>query len=216
MSIAEAWSSGRPVFSRLPGTNGAYTENQVADWLTAYWDELLVETKVKIQEIPTRQLEPITADENWLDFLAPLAGWDSRYWDVSYPLEGKRNLIQNSYSGVSIWENKGTQRVLTFVLSQVGLKNRVVIPGDFLIDISRVGDAIGDRFWEYKIILPTAYRGMDEEKLARRIEYLFGCAWCSCAFEFNDAPFVEITALQDSSGNVVATNLNQGLDVTNG
>jgi hypothetical protein len=216
MSIAEAWASSRPVFVRLPGTNGGYTENPIADWLTQYWDELLVGTLGKLRDIPARQLNPLTADEDWLDFLAPLTGWDSKYWDKNYPIAGKRQLLANSFVGASIWKNKGSADVLSFVLAQAGIQNRVMVRGDFLVGISEVGDPIGTLEWEYAILLPTAYESTDKERAARRINKLFGPAWCEAFWVYDDAPFIITELLADDEGRAIADENDSILDVSNG
>ena len=214
--IYEAWISDRPIFNRLPGVNGAYSENAIADYLTGYWDELLVSTRETVEEIEERQLDPLLCDPQWLDFLAPLLGWDAKYWDKNYPIAGKRQLLNNSYQGLSIWENKGTRDVLSFVLTQVGVMNRVIIPGDFLINISHVGDLIGTREWEYTIILPVGYAGQDKEKLTRKIRSLFAPAWCDWDFIFNDDPFIVSTVMIDGTGKTIATETNKAIEVSNG
>jgi hypothetical protein len=197
MQTAEAWATGRPIFSRLPGANEGYTGNEVADWLTDYWDALLVSTKGTIDDLRDRQLNPTTCDPEYLDYLAPLCGFYGEYWDRNWAIEGKRALLAVAYS--EIWINKGTKEVLEFVLNSLGVRSLVEVTGDFRVGLSEVGDRLGTLPWDYTIWLPPAYKDQPQETLARRVNYLFGVLWCEWRIGFDPERFIdyEVLATED-------------------
>lgn len=170
----EAWSTERPIFSRLPEV---YQDNEVADWLTIYWDELLASLKYKIDDLP-RQLSPLTCDDKWLDFLAPLCGFTGDYWDRDWKSSSKRLLLTNSYK--FIWSNKGTRTVLSFVLNALDIDHTIWEGSKFVLGVSQLDiDSLGTAAWEYKILLPNYYQYKGYEwKLAEKINKLFGPLWC--------------------------------------
>ncbi|MBD2515181.1 hypothetical protein H6G93_09205 [Nostoc sp. FACHB-973] len=170
----EAWASGRPIFYRLPEV---YQENEITDWLTYYWDELLINSKLKVDDLP-RQLNPEICDANWLDFLAPLCGFTGEYWDKDWSTNSKRILLKNSYS--NIWPNKGTRQVLSLVLNALDIEHIIWSGSNFVLGVSQVSvDPLGSTGWTYKILLPLKYQPNGYEfKLARKINKLFGNLWC--------------------------------------
>lgn len=178
-----AWNSGKPISSRLPEV---YQENEVAEYLTQFWDELLVGTKLKIDDL-SRQLNPLECDENWLDFLAPLCGFTEVYWDKTWGAGAKRLLLHNSYS--TIWPNKGSKEVLSLVLTCFNIQHLITSRGDFIIGSSSVGDALGTSAWEYIIYLPTIYRNKTQQKLTEKLNILYGPCWCSTEIIFNNSVF---------------------------
>jgi len=184
MQTSEAWASGRPIFSRLPDV---YKDNLIADYLTAYFDKLLIETKAKVDDLP-RQLNPITCDENWLDFLAPLCGFTGEYWEKAWKVNAKRLLLSNSYQ--NIWSNKGSKTALSTVLTCFGINHVITNRGDFILGASQVGvQTLGTTAWEYVIYLPTIYRDREEYKLTKKLDKLFGPLWCDREIIFDDKYF---------------------------
>jgi Phage tail protein (Tail_P2_I) len=204
MNTFEAWATGRPIYSRLPGMQGAYNENPVADWLTDFWDQILIESKAKVDLISAKQLNPLDCDAEWLDYLAQLFGFTGEYWDVSWDVAGKRLLLSNAYQGVNIWGNKGSAAVLTFVLAALGVQNKVVVSGDFLVNISEVGDPIGENPWDYTIYLPERLRGKSEAQLAEKMNRLYGPCWCESRVMFDDSEFFT-TLFLVGDGEILAT-----------
>ena len=192
-AIKEAWDSGRPIYTRLPRRNEGY-ENNPTDWLTDYWDKLLVETKVKVDDIPIRQINPLTCDDSWLDFLAVLYGWDEKHWQKSWAIESKRLLLSRSYD--FIWENKGNRDVLSYVLNSLFIKNRILEIGDFIIGSSTVGQPIGTSPWEFTVVLPVLYRNSNVFPLVEYIVARFSPCWCEVTYEYNDEPFRETELLE--------------------
>jgi phage tail P2-like protein len=186
-STYEAWSSGRPIFSRLPEV---YQDNQLSDWLTVYWDEMLASLKSKIDDLP-RQLSPLTCDENWLDYLAPLCGFTGEYWDRNWKASSKRLLLNNSYS--FIWRNKGTRNVLSFVLNALEIDHIIWEGSKWVLGVSQVSiDILGTSAWEYKILLPNYYQYKGYEwKLAEKINRLYGPLWCGSEVRYREG-FVPI------------------------
>lgn len=186
MSTFDAWRDGRPVFNRLPGVNGGYSDNEVADWLTRYWDELLTTLSLGVDDVP-RQIDPLTCDVFWLDFLAIPTGWVGLYWDTTWPESAKRLLLAASLD--FIWPRKGTREVLSFVLNALAIEHVIQEGESFLIGRNEVGDALGEVAWDYTIVLPTRYQNTPVEREARRIDSLFGPLWCSKRLVFSDDLF---------------------------
>ncbi|MBW4421182.1 MAG: phage tail protein [Myxacorys californica WJT36-NPBG1] len=180
----KAWNSGRPVYSRLPDT---YLEDGVSDALTFYWDELLVETKSKVDNFGL-QLDPLTCDAKYLDYLSLMLGWID-VWDVTWSEQAKRTLLDNSYRNIGIWINKGSARVLSFILDTLGVEHFIQIGTSFLVGYSRVGDPIGTVAWDFDIIMRTRSKDSDSAKLAARIKDLFAPVWCRSSIIFDDTRF---------------------------
>lgn len=204
----EAWSSGRPTLARLPGINEAYSGNNVADWLTDFPDRVLTETKTKVDDLP-RQLDPLTCDEEYLDWLSGLCGWYG-IWDEDWDSDAKRLLLSRSYD--LIWRNKGTLEVLSFVLTTLGIQH-IIQPGTaFIIGINEVGDEIGTNAWTYQIVLPPNYYGREETKITERINELFGPVWCSSQIVYEESFFSAIELLALDSETVLSTGDNEALE----
>ena len=124
MQTSEAWRSGRPIYSRLPGVNGQYQDEvpgTIADWLTAHSDLTLVQTQAKILDLP-RQLNPDTCDESFLDFLAILNGFTGPYWDTKWTIAQKRAILTESNW---IWENKGSRIILAYLLAVFAIESTI-------------------------------------------------------------------------------------------
>lgn len=192
MQTAEAWNTGRPIFSRLPEV---YKNNLVADYLTNFFDELLYKTKLKVDDIP-RQLNPLNCDSNWLDFLAPLCGFTGKYWDRSWQDNHKRNLLFNSYK--KIWNNKGSKEGLSTVLSCFEIPHAIGSRNDFILGFSKVGvDPLGNSAYEYTIYLKNSYRDTPQVKLVEKLNKLFGPCWCKSNIEFNNSAIKDYLILDN-------------------
>lgn len=185
VTTAERWSSGRPVYSSLPGVNESY-QTAVADWLTASPDSVLARSKFGLIDDGARQVDPLRCDARWLDLLAPLCGWHG-YWDASWPESSKRQLLANSYT--KIWPYHGTASALSFVLTALGISHVITQGESFIIGRSEIGDEIGEVAWQYDVILPTSLYNSPQEILAKRINRLFGPAWCESSILFDDDYF---------------------------
>ncbi|AFY49020.1 Phage tail protein (Tail_P2_I) [Nostoc sp. PCC 7524] len=182
MQTQIAWQTGRPIFSRLPEV---YQENAIANYLTAFWDELLVNNKARIDDLP-RQLNPLTCDANWLDFLAPLCGFTGEYWDRKWQDNFKRNLIASSYQ--RIWSNKGSRECLSTVLICFKIPHNIATMGDFILGQSKLGvDPLGSLAFKYIIYLRSSYQGTPEVKLVEKLNKLFGPCWCKSEVIFDDS-----------------------------
>ena len=182
----EAWRTERPILNNLPGINGGYSDNDLSDWLTAYWDNLVVRLKVGVDDVP-RQINPLTCDVRWLDFIAIVTGWVGLYWDVTWPVAAKRTLLANSLD--FIWPEKGSSAVLSFVLTALSITHEIQQGESFIIGRNEVGDELGEIAWDYTIVLPTAYQNTPVAREAARINGLFGPLWCSSRIVHDDALF---------------------------
>lgn len=180
----EAWVIEQaPIFSRLPEV---YRDNPVTQYLITFWDELLAATKDNIDDLP-RQLNPLTCDENWLDFLAPLCSFTGIYWDKEWNPLYKRRLLANSYK--YIWSNKGSKDTLSRILTYFNIKHLIVPAGSFIFGESTVGSPLGLGAWEYTIYLPTAYQNRPQFKLTEKLNRLFGPLWCESHIILDDKYF---------------------------
>ncbi|WP_414575325.1 phage tail protein [Anabaena sp. CCY 9402-a] len=174
METKEAWDTGRPIFSRLPGV---YQENEVADWLTVFFDELLVGAKAQVDGIP-RQLDPLLCDDVWLDRINLIFGFSDEYWDRAWPEASKRVLLDGAYT--EIWNKRGTRASLSYVLSALNIEHTIWEGSSFILGTSQLDiNTLGDGSWRYKILLPRryAFNGF-EFQLTRKINRLFGNLWC--------------------------------------
>lgn len=204
MNTHEAWSNNRPVRDRLPGINGGYSENIIADWLTDYPDSVLVDLLNTLNDLP-RQVDPRVSDPNWLDYLAPLFGATNNYWQRDWNDLAKRTLLTEAYT--TIWPGKGTKEVLSLVLITLNILHVIRAKSSFIIGESEVGDAIGSLGWQYELILPSSYYGTSFEKTAKAANSLFSPCWCITTFIYDDQYFSpeELLTVDSESGLLVET-----------
>lgn len=209
----EVWNQRRPIFERLPKLNGGY-DNDISDWLTGFWDELLCDTKDKVSEIPTKQLNPLTCDENWLDFLAQLLGWDRKHWLKKWSVESKRLLLSRSLN--FIWERKGNLSVINYVLKSLKLKALVLEVGSFIIGSDTIGEPIGSNPWIVRILMPTSYQF---DSVLKDVEFIldrFLPCWLQRIYVWTDRPFSDIELLIVGGENqILNENTDKGLDINN-
>lgn len=227
MSSYEAWQSGEPIFARMPDENNSYRSNYVVKILLDYWDKVLSQCARALDGLP-RQFDPEFCDVNWLDFLAPLCGWTAPYWDTNYPESAKRVLLKNSFS--FIWAQKGSRDVLSFILNALGINHIIYIQGSFILGQSTLGtDQLGLDPWDFAVLLPREYiRGGYEFTLAEKMTKLFSPCWCrrTVAYDsfyadlsvagdpvYDIQSFDELDVIQADSGNALATNDNEILEI---
>jgi len=179
----DAWQNGRPVFNRLPDT---YKDNTVSDWVSTGADKELTLARLNLDDL-NRQMNPLTCDARWLDYLSYLCGWTSDYWDRGWPENSKRLLLAGSYS--VIWPKKGSKESLGYVLSSLTIPHVIRESGSFIIGESLVGDPLGAIAWEYDIILPSVLFNSKEFRTTVKINRLFGPLWCKSEIVFDDNVF---------------------------
>lgn len=173
----------RPFYSRLPSeTPNVYQGNSIVDWLGAYWDDLYYDCQSKLKDLP-RQFDPELCDIEYLDFLAPLCGFSSRYWDEDYPTNAKRLLLKNAFT--KVWNNKGTTEQLSFVLDALNIEHKIITPGSFIVGEGQLNiSPLGSGGWQFRVILPIKYNmGGAEYLLCKNIVELFAPCWCEWAIE---------------------------------
>src|SRR6056297_1819255 len=181
MSIFDAWiNEQRPVYARLPGVNeGYYSEDgdNPADWLTDYFDALLMGVKADVEDVRDRQYDPATCDEDWLDYLAAVAGYTDEYWDATWPVAVKRLLIAEAFT--TIWPNKGSLQVFARLFEIFDIDVEVWQSASFIAGVTAVPATIGSPAWRYYLRFTLAYRRTGPEfALARRLDRLFGPVYC--------------------------------------
>ena len=182
-----AWDESKPIYNRLPGDNEGYRRDQnsgdydptedVALWLTTPWDELLVETKGKVDSFYDNYLNPQTALPEYLDWLAQLCGLTGPYWDSQWDVSVKRTLIANSYS--YIWQNKGTRELFEWLFTVFALDAAILVIGDFLFDVTILDAPIGGGNLKYYIVTKLVYlRTSAQWALLEKLNALFGPVFC--------------------------------------
>ncbi len=187
-----AWNTGKPIHDRLPGENEGYRKDEswsgynptidppIARWLTEPWDGLLIEVKTKTENVYATHLNPLTAQPENLDWLAQLCGFTGEYWDVSWSVAVKRQLIAQSL--VDIWENKGSRVLLEWLIQLFGLQARIYLLGEFLADINKAGDVLGGEALHYWLLVKLNYlRTSDEWKLLEKLNRLYSPVYCDSA-----------------------------------
>jgi Phage tail protein (Tail_P2_I) len=203
----EAWTvDQRPLFSRLPGVQGQYSRNSVVDSITKFWDEFLVFQKSQVDLLFTQNLNPLTCDSEYLDYLAYMSGFNDRYWERSYPDSAKRKLIDGAFK--VIWRRFGTFQSLGYVIDCFDIKNRIQKTGDYTVGESLVGDVIGDLGFNYTIFLPTIYQGQAESRRVEQLNFLYGIGYADYSIIYDDSKFVEVDLLLTDDDRLVTTDDN--------
>jgi phage tail-like protein len=104
------YKQGRPTYHSLPIRN--YQDNDVADWLTHWHDQKVVNTANILSNF-YKAFDPFVAPEDYLNFLAYLVGLSQEYWDVKWSNDVKRQLISVAHE---LWSTKGTLLAISKVL----------------------------------------------------------------------------------------------------
>lgn len=189
MAEVDAWALARPILVRLPGESERYYQDPsfehdpeldppIGDWLTVAADEDLMGAKALMERFYEDHLDPATALETSLDWLAQFAGFTGEYWDAEWPTSIKRELIANAYP--FIWEHKGSRVLLEWLISLFTLNAYIYQVGEFLAGIDAVPKAVGGVQLEYYVLVPSmAYlRTSAEWALLRRLNNLYGPIYC--------------------------------------
>jgi len=180
-----AWNEGRPIYARLPSEAEKYNGNPVVDAITQPIDSILVSYKASLDNFSRDFLDPDTARSDALDWLAMNCGFTSNFWDSSWGDAQKRLLIKNSHS--FIWSNKGTERLLIWLLSVFAIDATVYSVGNFLADLSAADDdSVGGDQLQYYVLLPILYETFSPQfLLAQRLNYLYMPVFCDsdCVYD---------------------------------
>jgi hypothetical protein len=209
MSIrGQVWETERPIRYSLPGLFGKYSENAATDYLTLYWDKLLVDSKAKIDGLD-EQLSPLTCEEDFLPLLAVLSGFTGEYDITNYPAEAQRNLIDQSYS--FIWRYKGSQMVLLYVLQQLNFDALVWSGARLIAGETQVPHTIGKQGFKSFVLLPIKFfRQTQEWELAESIVELYSPAYSDCSLCY-DAFFAGFSVAGDPAFDWASISVEQGL-----
>jgi hypothetical protein len=134
-----SWEQNRPVYGRLPYESGNWQGNQVVDWVTSYWDNLLVETKAALDS-PTDWLGyPDELTLPYIDWVGyGLCGY-GKVWDVAWEVDIKRRLIRD---WVAIVPRRGSYDSCAKLVDNV-------CPGATVrnYDVPRADQAVADAAW---------------------------------------------------------------------
>jgi len=178
------WSTNRPIYDRLPSDAERYNGNPIVDAITQPFDSILIQYKAAIDNFERDFLNADTARSDALDWLAMNCGFTSNFWDSSWGDAQKRLLIKNSHS--FIWANKGTERLLIWLLSVFAIDATVFSVNDFLADLSAADDdSVGGSQLEYFIVMPLVYETFSPQwKLAEKLNYLYMPVFCDSAIVY--------------------------------
>lgn len=144
------WDTERPIYKSLPSIFETYQGNDAVDYITQFWDELLIDTKANVDDVE-RQLDPLTCDEEYLPLLSYVTGFTGKYSILNYTVEQQRTLISRAFD--FIWRYKGTEQVLTFILDTLEIPHIIWYSNFLLADISTVPHTIGEGNYKAYILL---------------------------------------------------------------
>lgn len=162
-----SWYDSRPVFSRLP--ERGFKDNAIADALTSWVDEKLTAKADQLQSFYL-QLDPNTASEEYLDYLAFLVGLSGSYWDTEWSAQVKTSLIAASHS--YLWTNRGTLGVIEFVLKTHGITYDIWQDGISILPFT-LPKAFGANRLRFFVRLPLRYARTSQEW--REVERTLQC-----------------------------------------
>ena len=151
-----SWQSQRPIYDRLPKQSETWVGNSVVDWLTSFWDELLIETKAAIDS-PTDWLSA-TPDPYFMDWIGTVLCGFGEIWHPLYPTEIKQRLIEQ---WITISEYRGSERSLTTLVKAIDPGARTQRFGPALAGIAQANYAnVGssDPGLFFLIVSPTLVR----------------------------------------------------------
>lgn len=163
-----SWSTGRPIYGRLPVESGNWQGSPVVDWLTSFWDELLVQHKANLDN-PTDWLgEPDQINEYFIDWVAiGLCGYGS-FWDTRLTLDQKRRVISAYGQSRFRQSRSGLDALVDAIIPGSRIQNTRPARADFAIaGISSVADPQSN---SYQILVPIeSERRSREWRLLDRI-----------------------------------------------
>jgi hypothetical protein len=160
-----------------------YQNSGLAVALGTYFDERVDDVLARVDGFEDKLLDPQNADTHEdLDYLALLYGLRNLYWNESWSIPSKRAMLD-----FDVIKNRGSARSLSHVLFHAGYPNIIELAGDFLVNISEVGDPIGIAPWTYELTLPERFAArMFEIDL---ICYFWQPAWLKRITTYDDEPF---------------------------
>lgn len=187
-----SWKSLRPIFNRLPS---AYRDDNdganASNYLTAFWDELAVEIRTKVSGFYDTYLDPASAPEDWLDWIAQLCGYTEEFWSPAWDARIKRQLIADSYK--RIWVERGTQAGIDYWFDTFELDTyNPVDPSKtvYLIDYFKAGETSapytvgGEAYRWYLRLNESEKRGNPTWKQAAQIAGINSPVWSETSLGF--------------------------------
>jgi len=186
----DRWAEQRPIYYLLPGENEGFLKDPefndpeadppIADWLTSYWDQLLIEQKAITDSFHEDYLNPTTCLPEALNgWLAQHFGYSGEYWDESWPDGAKRSLLANAYEGRRVWESKGTEELFYWLLGVFDLEANIYQVGSFLVDITLLPAEVGGEPLTFYLTVGLIYPRISREwGLVEKLRKLFTAAYC--------------------------------------
>ena len=151
-----AWADRRPVYERLP--EYGYQDNPVADWLTQWVDSYLTGTAQTLQAF-YNELDPDTAQDSSLDYLASLVGLFGVYYDTQWSSAVKRDFIA---SVGTLFSTRGTRSCIEQVLSIHGYQYSIWLSGALTLPVKLPG-TFGSNNLSFFLRLPIQYQYRGKE-----------------------------------------------------
>jgi hypothetical protein len=143
----------RQIFDRLP--IDGYQNNENVDWLTVFWDDLIDYLKSDIcDDYFPKQLNPLDCEPIWLDYLAPLLGFSSKYWKTNWEVLTKRKILEKANW---IHSNRGSRNVIEFFLDIFVPSSYIWISDYFRAGLTVLPGFIGNLSFQYFVIMPLNY-----------------------------------------------------------
>lgn len=185
-NASEPTRSLHPIRYSLPGQSGAYTHNQVVEWLLTPWEESTVEAIAFTRNFYAQHMNPATADAGSLDWLAQFAGYTGPFWDSAWPESVKRSLISEAYTRV--WPQRGSLNLLGWLFNLFGLNAEIDdSSAPFLADINEAGDALGGSDGIFHVLLPMLYSRQNEWLTVEKLLALFIPCWADYTLSYEES-----------------------------
>ena len=210
--VSKGWAEGNPIYAKLPTLLGAF-DAPINRFILDLWEESMIAGLQQMMILDTF-FNPLTCPENWLDYLAPLYGFDSPFYNAAFSTSVKRKLLAASIK--DIWANFGTLKCIQKVFECLELQVDISMPGDFIlsgtienpyVNGSELGDTLGNSGWEFIVTMPESYSQTDNERLVRQQVALYSPCWVKPVFRFNDTLFIiELVLIGNKNALDIGTN----------
>ena len=143
-----SWERNRPVYHKLPTDSGDWQGNPIVDYLTSFWDNLLVGSKSAVDDPDQWLGNPDQIDPYFLDWIAiGLCGY-AAFWDPDLPDQVRRELIR-SYPEIRDRVSYNSANTLVKAIIPDGAIDRVELAraGTARAGLAYTYDPRDNRYW---------------------------------------------------------------------
>ena len=179
------WDINRPIYTRTPDCYKADEEGEfdIADARTRWKDATITEIQTTVGRFAVDYLDPDTAKPEALDWLAQVNGFTGRYWDYSWSVPIKRQLIRDSQW--FLWQKRGTPECLNYLFGVFSLDAKTVTVGQWKLGVTPLAARLGGNPFDLKVELPPRYTPVTPEyTLINRLIRLYAPAWITVDFVY--------------------------------